>query len=56
MKIFSITLIAAFLVNERRVAHPMLPLEFFARRSFSVLIETRSGRRSGIWGWMSFAG
>jgi EmrB/QacA subfamily drug resistance transporter len=47
-------LLAAFVANERRVEHPMLPLEFFARRSFSVTNVVSLSMYFGMFGSVFF--
>ncbi len=47
-------LLAGFIVNERRARHPMLPLEFFARRSFAVTNVVSLSMYFGMFGSIFF--
>ncbi len=47
-------LIAGFVLNELRVEHPMLPLEFFARRSFAVTNVVSISMYFGMFGSIFF--
>ena len=49
-----ILLLAGFVVNERRAEHPMLPLEFFARRSFAVTNVVSFAMYFGMFGSIFF--
>ncbi len=49
-----VLLIGAFIVNERRAEHPMLPLEFFARRSFAVTNVVSLSMYFGMFGSIFF--
>jgi EmrB/QacA subfamily drug resistance transporter len=49
-----VLLIAGFIANERRVRHPMLPLEFFAKRSFSVTNAVSLSMYFGMFGSIFF--
>ncbi len=49
-----VLLIAGFIVNERRARHPMLPLEFFARRSFAVTNVVSLSMYFGMFGSIFF--
>jgi EmrB/QacA subfamily drug resistance transporter len=47
-------LIVAFIFNERRARHPMLPLEFFSRRSFAVTNVVSLSMYFGMFGSIFF--
>jgi EmrB/QacA subfamily drug resistance transporter len=47
-------LLVAFVANERRVEHPMLPMEFFARRSFAVTNVVSLSMYFGMFGSIFF--
>ena len=49
-----VLLVAAFVINERRTAHPMLPMEFFARRSFAVTNVVSLSMYFGMFGSIFF--
>jgi EmrB/QacA subfamily drug resistance transporter len=49
-----VALIAGFVVNERRAEHPMLPTEFFARRSFAVTNAVSLSMYFGMFGSIFF--
>ncbi len=49
-----VLLIAGFVINERRATHPMLPLEFFARRSFAVTNVVSLSMYFGMFGSIFF--
>ncbi|MGO9977236.1 MAG: DHA2 family efflux MFS transporter permease subunit [Solirubrobacteraceae bacterium] len=49
-----IMLLAGFVVNERRATHPMLPLEFFGRRSFAVTNVVSIAMYFGMFGSIFF--
>jgi EmrB/QacA subfamily drug resistance transporter len=49
-----VLLVAGFVVNELRVEHPMLPLEFFARRSFAVTNVVSISMYFGMFGSIFF--
>jgi EmrB/QacA subfamily drug resistance transporter len=49
-----VVLVAAFVAWERRTAHPMLPMEFFARRSFAVTNVVSLSMYFGMFGSIFF--
>jgi len=52
--IAGVLLIVAFVFNERRATHPMLPLEFFSRRSFAVTNVVSLSMYFGMFGSIFF--